>query len=397
MKNIKSIVLTLALAFVFCFINLTPVAYACTGITLTAEDDAIVYGRTLEWGSFDFKSRILVLPRGHEFVTELSNDENVHLPGIQWTGKYGIVGLDGLEKPMILDGINEKGLAAGLFYHPGFAEYIDYDPTIADKSMAPTDVGNYLLSTCATVDDVREAINSIVVVNVVEPALGMPAPAHLMVSDPSGEQIVIEWLEGKPQIFDAELGVITNAPTYDWHITNLRNYVNISAVALPDQEIGSIDFSPLGGGSGMIGLPGDFTPPSRFIRAVAFSQTARETTDGLETMYELFRILDNFNVPLGAAEGSDDDDIDTSGMRSSTQWTTAHDLTNKVIYYHTQNNRQVRKIDVGSLDFETIGDVQTFPLDIVKEQNIEDRTPGKESALRQPKATLLDFKLKIEN
>ncbi len=397
MKNIKSIVLTLALAFLFCFINLTPVAYACTGITLTAEDDAIVYGRTLEWGSFDFKSRILVLPRGHEFVTELSNDENVHLPGIQWTGKYGIVGLDGLEKPMILDGINEKGLAAGLFYHPGFAEYIDYDPTIADKSMAPTDVGNYLLSTCATVDDVREAINSIVVVNVVEPALGMPAPAHLMVSDPSGEQIVIEWLEGKPQIFDAELGVITNAPTYDWHITNLRNYVNISAVALPDQEIGSIDFSPLGGGSGMIGLPGDFTPPSRFIRAVAFSQTARETTDGLETMYELFRILDNFNVPLGAAEGSDDDDIDTSVMRSSTQWTTAHDLTNKVIYYHTQNNRQVRKIDVGSLDFETIGDVQTFPLDIVKEQNIEDRTPGKESALRQPKATLLDFKLKIEN
>ncbi|NET44055.1 choloylglycine hydrolase family protein [Okeania sp. SIO2B3] len=375
MKNIKSIVLTLALAFLFCFISLIPVAYACTGITLTAEDGAMVYGRTLEWSSFDFKSRILLLPRGHEFVTELSDDENVHLPGIKWTGKYGVVGLDGLEKPIILDGINEKGLAAGLFYHPGFAEYIDYDPTIADKSMAPTDVGNYLLSTCATVDDVREAINSIVVVNVVEPALGIPAPAHLMVSDPSGEQIVIEWSQGKPKIFDAELGVITNAPTYDWHITNLRNYVNISPVALPDQEIGSIDFSPLGGGSGMIGLPGDFTPPSRFIRAVAFSQTARETTDGPETMYELFRILDNFNVPLGASEGNDD--IDTSGMRSSTQWTTAHDITNKVIYYHTQNNRQVRKVDVGSLDFESISDIQTFPLDRRKKQKIKDRTPRK--------------------
>ncbi|NEO22019.1 MULTISPECIES: choloylglycine hydrolase family protein [unclassified Moorena] len=379
MKNIKSRVLTLALAFMFCLISLMPVAYACTGITLTAEDGAMVYGRTLEWGVFDIESRILILPRGHEFVTELSNDKNVHLPGIQWTGKYGVVGIDGLNQPIVFDGMNEKGLTAGVFYHPGFAEYIDYDSIIADKSMAPTDVANYLLSTCATLDDVRQAINQIVVVNVVEPALEIPAPIHLMVSDPSGEQIVIEWLQGKPQIFDAELGVITNAPTYDWHITNLRNYVNLSAVALPDQEIGSINFSPLGSGSGMIGLPGDFTPPSRLIRAVAFTQTARPTSDGLETMYELFRILDNFNVPLGASEGSEGEDLDKSGMRSSTLWTTAQDLTNKVTYYHTQHNRQVRKIDVGSLDFETISDVQTFPLDLQKEQNIEDRTPGKES------------------
>ncbi|NEO59046.1 MAG: linear amide C-N hydrolase [Moorea sp. SIO4G2] len=115
------------------------------------------------------------------------------------------------------------------------------------------------------------------------------------------------------------------------------------------------------------------------IRAVAFTQTARPTSDGLETMYELFRILDNFNVPLGASEGSEGEDLDKSGMRSSTLWTTAQDLTNKVTYYHTQHNRQVRKIDVGSLDFETISDVQTFPLDLQKEQNIEDRTPGKES------------------
>ncbi|NET83438.1 MAG: choloylglycine hydrolase family protein [Moorea sp. SIO1F2] len=379
MKNIKSRVLTLALAFMFCLISLMPVAYACTGITLTAEDGAMVYGRTLEWGVFDIESRILILPRGHEFVTELSNDKNVHLPGIQWTGKYGVVGIDGLNQPIVFDGMNEKGLTAGVFYHPGFAEYIDYDSIIADKSMAPTDVANYLLSTCATLDDVRQAINQIVVVNVVEPALEIPAPIHLMVSDPSGEQIVIEWLQGKPQIFDAELGVLTNAPTYDWHITNLRNYVNLSAVALPDQEIGSINFSPLGSGSGMIGLPGDFTPPSRLIRAVAFTQTARPTSDGLETMYELFRILDNFNVPLGASEGSEGEDLDKSGMRSSTLWTTAQDLTNKVTYYHTQHNRQVRKIDVGSLDFETISDVQTFPLDLQKEQNIEDRTPGKES------------------
>ncbi|NEP40932.1 MAG: linear amide C-N hydrolase, partial [Okeania sp. SIO2H7] len=61
-----------------------PPAYACTGITLKAEDGAMVYGRTMQWGKFDLESRILILPREHQFVTELSRDENVHLPGIRW-------------------------------------------------------------------------------------------------------------------------------------------------------------------------------------------------------------------------------------------------------------------------------------------------------------------------
>lgn len=64
-----------------------------------------------------------------------------------------------------------------------------------------------------------------------------------------------------------------------------------------------MDFAPLGGGNGMIGLPGDDTPPTRFVRAVAACQTARRTSTWDEIIYELFRILDNINLPLGAAEG----------------------------------------------------------------------------------------------
>jgi choloylglycine hydrolase len=73
-------------------------------------------------------------------------------------------------------------------------------------------------------------------------------------------------------VFDTPLGVITNAPIYDCE-TNLRNYVNLSPVAIPDKKLEDLNFKPLGGG--MIGRPGDFTPLSRFIRVVAFSQTAR--------------------------------------------------------------------------------------------------------------------------
>lgn len=343
---------------------------ACTGITLKATDGAVVYGRTMEWGSFDLNSQVVVVPRGYTFTAHTPDRK----PGLTWKGKYGFVGLDGLDFEVYLDGMNEKGLAVGGFYHPGFAEYQEYDPAKAAESMGPGDVIAYLLSTCETVDEAKAAIARVSVTAVIAPPIGMPPPAHYLVTEPSGKAVVIEYLKGKLTLFDAPLGVITNAPTYDWHEINLRNYLNLSAVALPSKKIEDMDFAPLGGGSGMIGLPGDFTPPSRFVRAVAFSRSARRTSTGGETVYELFRILDNFNVPLGAAEG--EGEAKTKGMRSSTIWTTAYDTRNKVLYYHTQNNRRVRKVDLSKLDFGAKDRVR-FPLDREKTQDIEDVTPVK--------------------
>ena len=123
----------------------------------------------------------------------------------------------------------------------------------------------------------------------------------------------------------------------------------------------------------MIGLPGDFTPPSRFVRAVAFSKTARPTSDGPETMYEIFRILDNFNVPLGAAEGEGAEKM--AGLRSSTLWTTAYDTRNLVMQYHTMHNRRVRQVDMKAIDFGTLTEYLRFPLDETRQQDIQDATP----------------------
>jgi choloylglycine hydrolase len=344
-------------------------ASACTGVTLKAGDGSVVFGRTLEWGSFDLMSRLEVVPRGLAYKTHMPDGK----AGLSWTGKYGVVGIDGVGKDLIIEGMNEKGLDVGLFYHPDFAEYQAYDPEKAAESLGPTDLGQYLLTNFATVDEVRAAIDKIRVVAVVEPALGFAAPVHFIVTEPSGKAIVIEYGKGQLQVFDAPLGVITNAPTYDWHETNLRNYINLSPVAIPEKKLEDLNFKPLGGGSGMIGLPGDFTPPSRFIRAVAFSQTARPTPTGDETIYEIFRILDNFNVPLGASEGTGEDK--TKGMRSSTIWTSAADTKDKVFYYHTQHNRRVRKVDLTKIDFGSFHEIQHLPLDKTKAQDIEDVTP----------------------
>ncbi len=342
--------LTAAVGAAACFAGR---AEACTGITLKAENGDVVCARTLEWGESDFESRLLVYPRGYVYSARVP----AGLRGMSWKGEYGVAGLEMFKCGRFADAINEKGLRVGLFYFPGFAEYPAYDPALADREIAPTDVVSYLLSTCADIDEVESALAKVDVAAITDELLGFPAQVHFMVSEPSGRQVVVEWAGGKPKIFNCPLGVITNAPTYDWHMINLRNYIGMTLDSKPDICMDGIKFAPLGVGSGFLGLPGDFTPPSRFIRAVVFTRTARKTPDGAETLYEAFRILDNFNVPLGKPENSG------GKLRSSTCWTIAYDMPRKTFYYHTQNDRRVQKVDLGKIDFGKLDKPVLLPLD----------------------------------
>ena len=371
MKTIKGTLIGAMTASVLMLSLFTTDVNACTGISLSGADKGVVVGRTMEWGAFDLHSRVTIIPRGYHFVG-LTPDGYT---GKKWRAKYGVVGLDMLEKLTVADGMNEKGLYAGLFYHPGFAKYPKYDPKKSDSTITAIDVVHFILTQFETTDEVKKGMEGINVVPVIEESLGIPVEAHFLVEDAQGKAIVIEFTDSETKIYDNPLGVITNSPNFDWHMINLRNYVNLSPVAIPDKKIENIDFTALGGGSGMIGLPGDFTPPSRFVRAVAFSQTARPTAASGETVYELFRILDNFNLGLGSAEGSDlSKDVDK--LRSATLWTTAWDTKEKVLYYHTQHNRRVRKVDLNNVDF-TNKNIVYLLLDKKKEQDVEDITPKK--------------------
>jgi len=348
-------------------------ALACTSFVLKAADGAAVYGRTMEWGAFDLGSRVVIVPREHQFGASAPDGKQ----GLRWQAKYGVVALDVLGKDYLSDGMNEKGLVVGFLYHPGFAEYQPYDPSKADISMGPADLPGYVLTQFSTVDEVRDGLAKVRVVPIPEPLLGgIPVPMHLMVADQTGKAIVVEYLKGELRVFDNPVRVLTNAPSFDWHMTNLRNYVNLSAVPWPAKKIEGLDFSPLGAGSGLLGMPGDYTPPSRFVRAVVYTQTARKTPDGPETVYEAFRILDNFNLPLASAEGPNAKPELLKGMRSSTIWTSVADTKNLVYYYHTQHNRKVRMVDLKRIDFSpNAAGIRRFPMDKQKSQEIEDVTP----------------------
>ncbi|UCD32486.1 MAG: choloylglycine hydrolase family protein [Desulfobacterales bacterium] len=371
MKFLKCAIFVLATVMFLPFYQ----ADACTGITLKGEDGAVVRSRTVEWGPFDLLPRLDIVPRGHHFSAEKMPDGK---SGKNWKGKHGFVAASVLGKDAFVDGINETGLSAGMFYLPGFSNYPDYDSKKAKDTLAPTDLLGYILSQCVSIDEARKAVKMVHVAPIIEKALGFPAPLHVVVTEPSGKTIVIEFINKKLTIFEAPLGVITNSPTYDWHMTNLRNYINLSAISIPNKKVAGTDFSPLGAGSGMIGLPGDFTPPSRFVRAVAFSQSARKTSGDYDTVRESFRILDNFNIPADAAEGAEDSLESTDVMYSATQITTAADTKNIMFYYHTQFNRRIRMIDLKKIDFSKIGSkIISQPANKSHDEDILDLTPAK--------------------
>ena len=342
--------LALAMAACMACAGIVEPARACTGISLRSQDGAVVVSRTVEWALSDAQhNRLAIFPRGKSYVASTPAGSN----GKRWKGRYGFVSMTAYGQPYGPDGMNERGLYVGMYYLPGYASYSVYVPALADRSMSVGDFMQWMLSSFETVEEVRKQLATVTVVNVDDPRFGgAQLPFHWKVADPGGASIVIEIVDGgQVRVYDAFLGVITNSPTYDWHLTNLRNFIRLTPKANEPLTIGNLQLGPLGAGSGMIGLPGDFTPPSRFIRAAALTASVRPLATAADAVFESFRILDSFNIPLGAVAPRDQVAKD---IESATQITSASDLTNRRYYFHTMRNRQVRMIDLNRIDFARV-------------------------------------------
>ena len=332
---------------------------ACTGIALTAKDGSYIQARTIEGAALKLISEYVIIPRGHEMQSYTPNALN----GLKFTAKYGVVGLCVVQKEFIAEGINEAGLSTGLFFFPNYGSYLPYNPTEADRSVGDLQLNAWMLSQFATVDEVMDAINSDKVRVV---GLDADAVVHYRIGDKSGRQVVLEFVDGTPHFYENTVGVITNSPGFSWHLANLNNYVNLFPGSAPNQLLGEQALSPFGGNSGMLGLPGDATPPSRFVRAAFFRNTAPQQPDGFSTITQCFHILNNFDIPIGtehkAGQGPN--------IPSATQWTSAIDLTGGKVYYKTSYNNHIRCIDLSNIDFGTVK-YQWYPMDKSEVQPVE--------------------------
>lgn len=333
---------------------------ACTGITLRTLGGDMVVARTIEWGGSDLKSRYVVVPRGYKqrsYVPGGTKD------GMEMTARYGYVGLAVEQEEFVAEGLNEEGLSAGLFYFPDYGGYEEYKAgdkaaTVSDLQLVP-----WLLGTCRTVDEAMAAVERAHVV-AVDPRA---STAHWRIADASGRQVVLEITGGKAHFFENRLGVLTNSPGFEWHLTNLNNYINLYPGGAEKKDMNGVRLAAFGAGSGFLGLPGDVTPPSRFVRAALYQTTAPQPATAERAVRQCFQILNNFDIPVGIefAEGKVPADIP-----SATQWTSATDIAGRRIYYRTMRDSAIRCIDLRTIDFDGV-EYRSVPLDTVQEQPVE--------------------------
>jgi len=340
-------------AMILAIIGIHHSADSCTGITLQSADGANIVARSVEWAGGESPSDYLVVPRGYVEQSALPDGAS---GGMKFETFYGYVGL--ASEDYVIEGLNEVGLSAGLFYFPKFGSYPKYDPAKKNITLSDTQFVAWILGNFQTVDDVIAALPTIRI-TATDPRA---ETLHWRVADKYGRQIVIEYINGIPMVYENNLGVLTNSPGYPWHITNLNNYINLHSGSVESHEFGDISLSPLGHGSGMLGLPGDMTPPSRFIRAAFFKNSAPMLETADKTVEQAFHIMLALTIPIGVQYS---DSKSVPNIPSATQWTSVTDMTNNRLYYTTMYNPTIRKFDLNNINFANVK-YQKHPLDIQK-------------------------------
>ena len=334
---------------------------ACTTIALNGPDNHIVSGRTMEWG-FDWDWKVLYIPKGSEH--SLTAPKNLDLPSQSYTSKYAILGT-GLSKDgqtLVIDGQNSQGLSLSANYLPGFTTY--QNVTKDDKNYASiVESTMFVLSQSATVVEAKKLLTKYKVwADQSTMVDGVMPEVHFMITDKGGKGVVVEYIKGQVEFYDVNTNVkvMTNAPTYDWHTTNLRNYLNLSNHTIqrikveddPDQTHNQSiqNINGLGEGNGFLGLPGDYSPPSRFVKTAVIGYYANEKGPKDEsTVSRIKHILNNVDI----AKGTVAEKFGNKTMFDHTAYTVIKDQTDNKLYITSYDHPNTpAEIDLNKLDSE---------------------------------------------
>lgn len=339
--------------------------FACTDFVVKTIDGSAVVGRSMEW-SEDMKSHICVHPRGEQRVSMLTNGKS----GIKWRSSYGIVAANCYGLDMAVDGMNEKGLSFAALWFPG-ATYQSVESGQEQATIDVIDLGIWILGNCTTVEEAKQAISKVRVCVQERAEIGIVPMVHVALHDPLGNNAVIEFVDGKVRVYDNRNGVLTNAPTFDWHMTNLRNYIQLSAVNPQPVVLAGSVLAPPGQGSGLLGIPGDWTPPSRFVRTTTMLAYAKPVASAAEGVNLAQHVLNAVDIPLGDIR----DKAGSDSHNDYTQWAVVKDLSNKVFYFRSYNDQTLRCLDLKRMSFVENAKANAIPMSgCCKAEDMTERT-----------------------
>lgn len=303
-----------------------------------------VFGRTLEITQA-LAHQILYVPKNTQDFFKTSE-------GRTYETRFSTIGTGFFDQPSFGDGINEKGLMGSNNFFPAYATFAK--ECSEDRiNLISSEAFDFLLTRCQDVEEVKATATTINLL--AQNAAGVKSMSmHFFFMDQQGATVVLEPREGSLIAHDNPYGVLTNAPDFSWHATNLKNYLHLKPENIESSHFNDVTLTKLGEGNGLVGLPGDFTPPSRFIRAAYFVAQTPKDLDRQAAIRQAFRILAQFDIPTGAVGDA------TNGHCDETLYTSVMDTKQKAYFIKGHNHSFIQAFQLE--DYLTETDIQFIPL-----------------------------------
>lgn len=313
----------------------------CTAATYQTKD--LYFGRTLDY-LFSYGEEVVITPRNYPFSFR-------HMPGTD--SHFAMIGMAHVAEnyPLYYDAVNEKGLCIAGLNFPKNAVY--HKPVSGRLCFAQFELIPWLLSRCSTVREARTFLADLVLTDESFAGQLPPSPLHWIIADAS-EAITVESVADGLKVYENPVGVLTNNPPFDRQLFNLNNYMNLSPKQPKNCFSDQLSLSTYCLGMGALGLPGDLSSMSRFVRAAFTKMNAVSGDSEEESVSQFFHILGSVDQQRGCS-------IDENGKYEITLYTSCCNAAKGIYYYTTYNNHQITAVDMRRTDLAS-AQLARYPL-----------------------------------
>ena len=320
----------------------------CTAVTYKTKNH--YFGRNLDL-EYSYNETVVITPRNVPF--SFYKVKNIHT-------HYAMIGMGIVVEnyPLYFDATNEKGLSMAGLNFPGNAVY--REEAEGKDNVSPFELIPWILGQCSSVSEAREKLSQINLVNI-NFSIELPlTPLHWMISD-SKESITVEPLKDGLKVYENPVGILTNNPSFDLHMFYLNNYMQLTAEPPCNRFSHKLKLEPYSRGMGAMGMPGDLSSMSRFVRAAFTKMNSVSGQQEEESISQFFHILASVRQQRGCVHMG-------RGKYEITVYSSCCNTDKGIYYYTTYENSQITAVDMHNEDLE--GDkVIVYPL--VKKQQIK--------------------------
>ncbi len=326
------------------------------------------HGRTLEF-SVLLPMDMTYFPAGTKVVSSTPSGNS----GLTFDTKYPILGisfpvLPSAKQVAFAEGINDQGVSFSANWLTGTdSPAVGQDDA---RVLAASDFGAWVLGKFKSVDEVKEALSNgqteiWVPTSPLDPKA--PLPLHYAINDKTGNSIVVEFTDGKANVYDNPVGVLTNGPEFPWHLKNLQNYT-FTNVDKNTGQLGKLKLATQDGGIALTALPSAQTSQGRFVKAAFYANYVRKAKTPDEAVTTLAHLMNNFDRPYDLTvdeAGGTGDGVRGSGISSEvTTWTTIQDLSRNLLYFRSIAAMNWSVVDMNKLkDLKEVKSIPTADVD----------------------------------